>query len=76
MAVEPTNVNESAAALQEPGPEALLTDADLEGSPAKSEEAQGAQTSWYAHVHDSHGPMHDKSESLSVRIGESLSIVL
>lgn len=29
MAVEPTNVNESAAALQELGPEALLTDADF-----------------------------------------------
>ena len=35
MAVEPTNVNENAAALQEPAPEGLLTDADLEGSPAK-----------------------------------------
>ena len=35
MAVEPPNVNESAAVPQEPGPEALLTDADLEGSPAK-----------------------------------------
>ena len=32
---EPTNVNENAAALQEPAPEGLLTDADLEGSPAK-----------------------------------------
>ena len=32
---EPTNVNENAAALQEPPPEGLLTDADLEGSPAK-----------------------------------------
>ena len=35
MAVEPNEVNESAAERQEPGPEALFTDADLEGSPAK-----------------------------------------
>ena len=35
MAVEATNVTESAAERQEPGPEVLLTDADLGGSPAK-----------------------------------------
>ena len=45
MAVEPPNVNESAAVPQEPGPEALLLDTDLgprvEGS--AGEEAQGMQ---------------------------------
>ena len=35
MAVEPTNENESAAALQDSTSEALLTDADLEQSPTK-----------------------------------------
>ena len=35
MAVEPRNVNESDAERQEPGPEVLLTNDDLEQSPAK-----------------------------------------
>ena len=35
MAVEPTDANESATERQEPAPGVLLTDADLEGSPAK-----------------------------------------
>ena len=35
MSVEPSNVNESAAERQEPGPEVLLTNDDLEQSPAK-----------------------------------------
>ncbi len=34
MAVEPTDANESAAALQDPAPGVLLTDEDLE-SPSK-----------------------------------------
>ena len=38
--MEPTNVNENAAALQEPAPEGLLTDADLEGSSRRSGSAR------------------------------------
>ena len=74
MAVEATNESESAAAPQEPTPE----------GPARGrrprvavEEAQGVlQNSLYAHVHDFHCPKHVQSESLCVRFGESLSIVL
>ena len=42
MAVEATNESESAAALQNPASEALLTDADLESpTPSKKRNANG-----------------------------------
>ena len=65
--MEPTNVNENAAELQEPAPEGLLTDADLEGSPAKKRKVRKQVCTLMCMIVDSHGPMHDKSESLSVR---------
>ena len=49
LAVEPSNVNENAAARQEPGPEVLRND-DRPRAVA-GEEAQGVQNHLYAHVH-------------------------
>ena len=75
MAVEATNESESAAAPQEPTPEVLLEDADLE-SPAKKRKVSCKIICTLMHVHVCHCPKHVQSESLCVRFGESLSIVL
>ena len=74
MAVEATNESESAAALQNPAPGAMLTDEDLE-SPSKKRKVC-CKIVLYAHVHVFHCPKHVQSESLCVRFGESLSNVL